>query len=713
MDWIPQDVIRVAPSGLRVDREAQAWSTLLALRRRAWLIILLAVLGAAAAGVALAVLDRTYMAEALIQVDFGREQPASVAQSAAGVQIDPSALVEDEARLIRSRAVARGVIERLALDKDAAFAPRETFLSRLTAPFATEQESSNRARADAIAVALLKGLTVKNDTRSYLIAVSYSSTDPDRSARLANAFAEEYLRARIDASIEAAERTRDWLAMQVRDARDAAARAEDAISAFHTQNGLLEASPQGGGVDQGQLRDAMVQRGDATLARIAEESRLKRAHEAIAAGFAPSVPDQAEAGMMQRLVEAQAAAKAAVNDARIAYGARHPNVERATAALAEAQMRLDVETKRILAGIETGVAAARATEATLTQQVDRLQGSLIRTTLLEAKLRSLQADASALRERAQTLTESFERARALSELRTTTAKVVLPAQATTVPSGPNPPMIIAGGILGAIGCGVVSALLLERRDTGFRSASELADGGVRCLGSLPEIAPRAPPVEKALFSESVRQIAATAGLLGPPASPQVVMVTSVEPREGKSVLMVALARCLADAGQRVLAIDASPAAAGETLADEKATLERLLEGERSLPEAPEPASRVRVVRRASGLGGGQELFGGAFDGLIQKARRHYDAILVEAPPISLVADALILGRSADAVVLAVRWRKTRRAAVAECLERLTQSSVDVVGVVLSRVNDHEGRRGHDAKGRSIYFRRHADPVSLS
>ena len=108
-------------------------------------------------------------------------------------------IVQTEVDLIRSGDIAERVVARLDLAKDPNnFA--ESLLDRALASITflhSRPMSPNSSPNKLIAAKLLNNLDVRNDARTMLIRISYTSTSPEQSARIANAFAEEYLRTRI------------------------------------------------------------------------------------------------------------------------------------------------------------------------------------------------------------------------------------------------------------------------------------------------------------------------------------------------------------------------------------------------------------------------------------------------------------------------------------------------------------------------------------
>jgi Mrp family chromosome partitioning ATPase len=89
--------------------------------------------------------------------------------------------------------------------------------------------------------------------------------------------------------------------------------------------------------------------------------------------------------------------------------------------------------------------------------------------------------------------------------------------------------------------------------------------------------------------------------------------------------------------------------------------------------------------------------------LLEFARREYDLVVLDAPPVLPVADALVLARQVDATLLAVQWEKTPRPVARSALRLLQGSGARVMGVVLTQVNMRSYASG--APGVSAYLHR--------
>ena len=130
-----------------------------------------------------------YTSEVVLQARLTQVDPRDT-QLLSDIFVDAQSTlreIQTEVYLIRSGEIAERVVARLDLAKEPNFA--KSLLDRPTSP--------NSSPNKLIAAELLNNLVVSNDAKSMLIRISYTSTSPEQSARIANAFAEEYLRTRV------------------------------------------------------------------------------------------------------------------------------------------------------------------------------------------------------------------------------------------------------------------------------------------------------------------------------------------------------------------------------------------------------------------------------------------------------------------------------------------------------------------------------------
>lgn len=703
MNWVPEQPNRNGSLSLRAHYEARNLGILTAIWRRRRVIGILLALALVGAGAVCFRMRDLYTAEAILQVDLGRPVSMQVGQPGQSGGPDTGAIVESEARVIRSRAVARRVVAELDLVDDPAFATR-SLLDRLAWWRASPSAPGPAPEAaERIAGALGSGLAVTNDSRSYLITVAYTAADPARAARFANAFVDAYLGNRLDMGVANAERAGSWLDGQIRASRADLETAEAAIAAYRQRTGLVEGGTASVSLPQQALRDATVQLGTATQARTAAEARLARAQEIFRSGGVPSAQDLAGAPVIQRMLENVEAAKREVATLLLT-GPRHPRYLQARAALEDAEQRLREEVDRAVDNLKSEVRTATAEEEALTGRVAGLKTEVIEAMGSEAKLRGLQANATAIRERLKLLGDAHAQALALAAMKSSTAQVVMRAQSPIAPSGPARALYIGLAVAAAGALGVGYALLMGRRDTGFRSGSELAeDTALRCLGMVPDISTASGAGEIRMFDEAIRLVAASLGWTRATGAPRVLLVTSSVPDEGKSLVCMALAKMLAARGTRILVIDATGARPASP-ASRMPALEDVVLGDQAAFLA---GARDRGVTLLHGRGRAtaQDFYlSEPFERFMERAREAFDLVLIEAPPAMLVLDFVPLAHVADAAILTVRWASTPRRTVLATLQRLQDLSVRVRGLVLTRVDLDQHRHEPFADPCSHYHR---------
>jgi polysaccharide biosynthesis transport protein len=167
--------------------------------RRRWLSMLLVTLVAFGIGVALIMLMTPhYQATARVRIDPAR---APLASSTAQVTDLGSEAIETEVTLMSSPEIAREVVRRLNLLNDSEFAPKPTDGA---APLTAEE------RQNAVANNVLRKLSVGRERLTYILAVRFTSRDPDKAARIANSFAQAYIDFRVGRRVGTATQQADW-----------------------------------------------------------------------------------------------------------------------------------------------------------------------------------------------------------------------------------------------------------------------------------------------------------------------------------------------------------------------------------------------------------------------------------------------------------------------------------------------------------------------
>lgn len=185
------------------------------------------------------------------------------------------------------------------------------------------------------------------------------------------------------------------------------------------------------------------------------------------------------------------------------------------------------------------------------------------------------------------------------------------------------------------------------------------------------------------------------------------VITSAGVGEGKTLTALNLAWLLAQTdGATALVIDADlrrPCIADYLAVESEYGLSEVLTGEIKLAEAIlklQPSGLHLLPGGAAREDVAELLSGPRFGRLLDEARKLFDYIIIDAPPLGVFTDANLLINRADAALLVVRASKTRYAVVDELLEQLPRERM--LGVVLNRVEIKPDDTSHYYQPRSSY-----------
>jgi succinoglycan biosynthesis transport protein ExoP len=289
------------------------------------------------------------------------------------------------------------------------------------------------------------------------------------------------------------------------------------------------------------------------------------------------------------------------------------------------------------------------------------------------------------------------------------ATVVAPAVAPAGAATPNVPLNLVAGLLGGLVLGLAGAFARDALDSRVRDAGALAS--VTPLPIMGLIARRSARVEDAVVvesspsdpqAESFRQLRTNLRFVELPGAEgpgdrtiSVIAITSSLAAEGKSTVAANLAAALAETGSRVLLVDADlrrPSLARVLGLEGGAGLTTVLAGIADLDEVVQDWGGSGLQVLASGVlpPNPSEVLGSvAMARLLSEMRAAYDYVIIDTAPLLPVADAAILSRLTDGMLVVADVTAVRRHQLTEGLDNLQHVSARVLGVVLNRLERDE------------------------
>jgi tyrosine-protein kinase Etk/Wzc len=198
-------------------------------------------------------------------------------------------------------------------------------------------------------------------------------------------------------------------------------------------------------------------------------------------------------------------------------------------------------------------------------------------------------------------------------------------------------------------------------------------------------------------TEALRGLRTSLSFTRHAATNNLLMVCGSSPNAGKTFVSANLATVVAQAGQRVLLIDANMRD-GELhkVFDGRAEygLSELITGRIVTEEAIRPVPDVEnldyISCGATPLNPSDLLMRPAFAALLQQFAAQYDLVVLDSPPILAVTDAAVIGCHVGTCLLVVRYGLNQAGEIELAKERLTQSGVAVDGVIFNAVEKRKG-----------------------
>jgi polysaccharide biosynthesis transport protein len=692
------------------------------------------------------------------QIDAAVQKPISPFVDAIGYDA-----MNTEIAIIKSKSVALRVARELGLDRDLEFQPHNRLaelaerlgfprLSRAINNGAqtiggTEEEKAESL--DQAADALLKGLEVQSE--SYIISVSTTSQNPIKAQRLASTIADDYLASQREVRQDALQRVAAWLKSRVDDLQSRVLETESSIEKLKAESGITDTGLNN--VSDQQIRalndQLMAARGEVTEQR----ARLEEAHRLVetnsGAQTLPELmasvtkrrltredqggPSSEDRMLPQLLGSSEAMTKLRQQREELSWrievlssklGERHAEVIAARTQLAGIDKQISAEVNNVLANIQNAYDIAVRRQQSLEASFEKLTAARGNSATY-LKLQQLQRLADADRKLYENYLSQYNEISQRSTLQDTSARLISPATLPRWPSSPRHMRFYAfGGILG-IGGGFLLAFLLEYLRPGVKTGTEIEQSfGRPVVGFIPLVQHRKfrgafsdrllqRMVDEPLshFSEAVRAMRISVELSS--ANPKVILITSALPAEGKSTAAMLLAASSATSGHNTVLLDCDlrQQAVSEAFGKKQPGLSELLTGTAELTDVIDidPVTNTCLIPAGSIVPNPADLLmSRRMHDLIAHLRNRFDYIVIDAPPLLPVIDALALATMVDKILVIVEWGRTSRASISEALKVLRPEAHRVAGIILNKVdlNQLQGygyRGGYQYRSNGKYF----------
>lgn len=723
------------------------WKTI---RKRKWMILLIAVIVTTIVAIEMYRTKSTYQSS--VTVDVGSERATLVKTQDVIIQSDDTENIRTAMLLIKSRPLLDTVAAKLGIDQNPRFLDvneRKSFLEAIDAIASrvrqktqgeqtiyevaptewtdkdltvTPEESAKLAPFTGVMAA---NLTVDPVLGTRALIITFTHTEPQIAAAIANGVAQEFRNRSFLNKTERYSKASDWLDTMTRKLQSQVKQAEETLANYTNSHDIFSTEGK-----ETLTTDKLVRLHEQVLRSETDRIVKLSLYEEVRAGRVDKLPeaftDTATTQLKTKLKEL-ASEKAQLE---LKYGPENPRMKAINEQIEVLQGQLtagrgDLEEK-LKADYERSVREENSLKAALEKaksEAAQQNRSVIEFSLLKQDV-----------ETSKSLYNEFLQKQSQAQIQvaeqSNTIRVIEPAQVPIVPTGPNRLRAIMIGLLLSLVAGIGLAFTLDYLDNTVKTVEDVARyAQLPALGIIPALSASSSRKlsgrgRKALSSASgnsanissrqdglvalenrssaaeAYRVLRTSVLLSTAGSPpKTILVTSGQPGEGKTTTTVNTAISLAQLGASVLIIDCDlrkPSTHKVLGVDHSRGLSTYLSRNVELdsviqklqipnlsvmpcgPIPPNPAELISSERMKK---------------MLETLMERYDHILIDSPPLINVTDPVILSTMVDGVMLVVHGGKSTRDVVRRARQELTSVGAKIFGVVLNNIDLR--REGYD------------------
>ncbi|MCH8477940.1 MAG: polysaccharide biosynthesis tyrosine autokinase [Wenzhouxiangella sp.] len=582
-------------------------------------------------------------------------------------------------------------------------------------------------RAGAI---LRSRIDVSPRRNSQLVNISVSSFDQRFAARIANAVVEEYIRSSMQRRYDAGQEAREFLETQLNEMRIALEQADQSLADFAQEQGVADLSER-----LGLARESLRRINSRLNETQSELLQVRSYRNLIQNGRGTEIRPVTNDQELQRLQAELAGLRTEHASLSQRFTGNHPSLVESRTRMAGVEQQISDRRSVIINNVLVEYANLEAEIAALHDAVEGGEAQILALGQRSVQYNILRREFETAQELYNGMLQRLREIGIASGLHENNIAMIDPASVAGRPFLPNPRRNLSLALIVGVALGIGLALFLEFLDSTIRRVDDLERlVGRPVLGLIPLVKLRQQKLRnvvslrqeeravshyseihpKSSVSEAFRSLRTSLMFSTPQGMPKTLLVTSPGPGDGKTTNSINLATVMAQNGARVLLVDADlrkprlhrdfgiPMAPGLTnriagISGDNSTssiVATTVEGLFLMPagnQAPNPAELLGSERMQK---------------IITMAGRAFDHVIIDSAPILGLADALVLSRLVDGVIMVVAAGKTTKDSIKTGIRRLMQVQAPMLGTVINQVDMDSPDYAYYS---SYYYNYYSDP----
>lgn len=701
-------------------------------KRRRWEI--LSFVGVAVLATVIVSARITPIYESTATIDIDRQEPSSVVgqdSSRVAALNDSDQFLATQLKLIQSDSVLRPVVQRFKLQ---------------ARDIEDRSKENATARAEEAPIKL-KRLAVKRPPNTYLVLISYRSSDPQQAADVANGVAGSYIENTYNIRFRASAGLSSFMEKQLEELKAKMESSSAALAGFEKELNVINPEEKTS-ILSSRLLQLNTEYTNSQTERVSKQA----AYESIRSGSLDAALASSQGDQLRRLSDRVAETREKFATISSQYGSGHPEYKKAASQLSELEKQYELLKASIGQRVASDFQQARNRESMLKTALAETKAEFDQLNARSFEYKALKQEAESNKGLYEELIRKIKEAGINSSFQSSSIRLADSARPALKPVFPDIKLNGLLALLFSALIGVGSAILADVMDNTLRDPDEIQRMlKTDVLGSLPVVkqwrghiaqlgANASAPVAagaiegshdasnsdgkqtKALqrrapissYEEAIRTLRDSILLSDAAQRPRSLLLTSATPREGKSTTAVHLALAHSSQRRKTLLIDADlrrPSLHTRLSLENKKGLRDMIASDanwRELVQQVEnhPDLDVLVAGRASQRAA--DRLGEAVEQILKEAEADYDLVIVDAPPLLGFAEPLQMAAIVDAVVIVTLAGQTNRNAVRSVMTSLKRVKANVLGIALNEVRKDMSDRyyyyGYYGKYYSKYYK---------
>lgn len=695
-------------------------------RRNLWLIVAIIFTFLVASAIITFLTTPKYTAQTSIEISDQTDQVLGQQfdenqQNDINTNLDVERFLNTQLNILKSRTLADRVAQKLNLYTDPRF---------FNAMQVDQDSFANQTLLhDGVAQLLADNLDISLPDDSSVAVIRFTSTDAQMSAKIANAFASEFIQSNLQRKFDSSSYARDFVQQQLEEARARLEQSENNLNAYARSAGLIRARDPNSGSSEGSsnsvagansmttssLLQVNEAANDAQAKLIAAQARwnAERAQPLLSSPAALASPT------VQQLLQIRSNLQAQLDTARDRYLDNHPTVLSLESQLKNANDQLVKAATEARNAVRTDLVSAETTASELKAQVAALEGATLQEQDRSVRYNTLAREADTNRSIYDGLLQRYRELNASAGITASNVSVVDQAQTPTTASSPHPMLNLTIALLiGAFAAGII-VFLKDQLDDRIRIPEEVEQKvGLSLVGVIPD-AKGEDPIEaladpKSIVSESYSALRSSLLYSTRDGLPRIMLVTSAQASEGKSTTSYAIARSMAQVGKRALLIDGDlrrPSVHRLAGLANTVGLSSILIGEKGIEQAIAQSAVENLFVLPSGPlppSPAELLLSPRLVEFLNFVRDSFDVIIIDSAPVLGLADSPGLSALADGVLLVVEANRGRGGQLKAAVRRLRMMEPTILGVVLTKFNPEAAGNAYSTYYQYDYYQYHSE-----